>query len=318
MKRIVLKDVKSFVLENPILVVVLFLILIAVGYSSATQIHGFLIQTGVVKSSLAPDAPIVYIKQPATLKESSLPITPTTVEPTVAKTPRSVVAPTPSSVGGVEPASSSGGAVATGYTSSNWAGYFATGGSYSSVSGSWTVPRPSGNGVSTSGDAAWIGIGGATTTDLIQVGTEDQVSASGQVYTAIFYELLPASAKIVTTVPINPGDVITASLFGVNNVWTIKATDVTTGQVFQTTVGYASSLSSAEWIEEDPSLETGELAPFDNFGTISFTGGSAVRNGVSGSIVAVGGKALTLVNAAGRSLATPSGLSGGSFNVTRN
>lgn len=301
--------------KYPILVTILFIIVLGVAYAGYGQAHSILIRTGDIATGPAPDAPAVYI-EPGTLKETAPPIAPTTIAPAVAKAPRTIAAPTPSSVGGIEP--SSGGAIATGLTSSNWAGYVATSGTYSGISGSWTVPHPTGNGVAVTGDAAWIGIGGANTTDLIQVGTEDQVSADGQVYSAIFYELLPASAKIVTTVAVNPGDVMSASLSGSNNVWTIRVTDVTTGQTFQTTVGYASSLSSAEWIEEDPSLGSGELAPFDNFGTVSFTNGTATRNGVNTSIAAVGGQALTLVNTAGRSLATPSGLNGGNFSVTRN
>jgi hypothetical protein len=56
---------------------------------------------------------------------------------------------------------------------SNWSGYDETSskGTYSSVGGSWTVPRVT----STSGNsysASWIGIDGANNLHLIQTGTE--------------------------------------------------------------------------------------------------------------------------------------------------
>src|SRR6185503_10225868 len=59
-------------------------------------------------------------------------------------------------------------------TSTNWSGYAATGGTYTSVTGTWTVPTVS---ATTAGaDATWVGIGGINSTDLIQAGTEATVS----------------------------------------------------------------------------------------------------------------------------------------------
>src|SRR5580658_4257781 len=55
-------------------------------------------------------------------------------------------------------------------TSRNWAGYDATNGSYTSVSGTWTIPNATGSG-HTSADAEWVGIGGIANQDLIQSGT---------------------------------------------------------------------------------------------------------------------------------------------------
>jgi len=62
--------------------------------------------------------------------------------------------------------------------SQNWAGYAAIEGSYTSVSATWTVPDiglASAAGI----DAAWVGIGGVTGTDLIQAGTQATVSGGG-------------------------------------------------------------------------------------------------------------------------------------------
>src|SRR5205823_4505153 len=64
-------------------------------------------------------------------------------------------------------------------SSHNWSGYAASGGRYTAVSGTWTVPEfspESAFGI----DATWVGIGGVRSRDLIQAGTEQTVSGSGQ------------------------------------------------------------------------------------------------------------------------------------------
>src|SRR5205823_11050596 len=53
--------------------------------------------------------------------------------------------------------------------SQNWAGYAATGGAYTGVSAAWTIPDIAF--ISSPGvDAAWVGIGGVRSRDLIQAG----------------------------------------------------------------------------------------------------------------------------------------------------
>lgn len=177
-----------------------------------------------------------------------------------------------------------------------------------------------GNGLSTSADATWIGIGGVTAGDLIQVGTQDTVSAGGQVSTAAFYELLPNVSQPVPGVTVSAGDAITASLRQVtSSQWAISITDETNGQSYTGAVPYASSLSSAEWIEEDPSYSSGRQVPFDNFGTVSFTGGSTTVNGSPVDIAGSDAQAVAMLNRAGQTVATPSALNtdGASFSITR-
>lgn len=326
MIRAKLRKIWSVARRYPVISLVVAAVLIS---SLAYGLYAAIAWPGFTAAKYAPDAPMIIESSPKVIPKDTIPVAPTAVEPAIAKTPHLAVVPSaPADVSGLTPVSSgsgssttsSGATVSTGYTSSNWAGYFATMGGYTGISGTWTVPRPTGNGVSTSGDAAWIGIGGATTSDLIQVGTAHQVAANGQVAVAIFYEMLPASAIIVSSVTVSPGDVISASLTGSGNVWTIRATDVTTGQVFSITVNYTSSLSSAEWIEEDPSYSSGQLMPFDNFGSVTFSGGSATRSGVTANILALGAQEVTMVNSSGQAIATPSSLNGAGngFSVTRN
>ena len=200
-------------------------------------------------------------------------------------------------------------------TSSNWSGYSATGGSFTSVTGTWTVPTVA---TTTSGaDATWVGIGGITSNDLIQAGTQASVS-NGEVAYDAWIEMLPASSKPVS-LSVNPGDSITVSITQKSALdWTISMKNNTTGGAYNTTVQYRSSNSSAEWVQEAPSVNRGTV-PLDDFGTLKFNAASAVRDGSTFKLNALGPQAITMVNGARQALAVPSviGADGASFSVTR-
>lgn len=197
---------------------------------------------------------------------------------------------------------------------SNWAGYVATGGNYTSVSGSWVVPSPSANGIN-SADAAWVGIGGVTSNDLIQAGTQNFVSANGDVQTAAFYELLPDTSVDLSSISVNSGDSVSVTVSQISSgEWSIYFIDNTNGQSSTTNVYYDSSLSSADWIEEDPSDGIGQI-PFDDFGSISFSDCQTTVNASAQSISSANGQALTMVSGDGSDLATTSSLDGNGFTV---
>jgi hypothetical protein len=206
----------------------------------------------------------------------------------------------------------------TSNTTSNWAGYSATGGNFTSVRGSWIVPNASGVGVN-SADAAWVGIGGVSTNDLIQAGTQNIVNADGQVQTSAFYEILPDISQNISSLIVSPGDSVSVSINETSyDNWAINFKDNTNGQSSSTNLNYDSSLSSAEWIEEDPSDGYSEI-PFDDFGSIQFTGGQTTENGTTESIAGAKGLALTMVSSDGsQELAGTSNLAsdGSSFTVT--
>jgi hypothetical protein len=196
----------------------------------------------------------------------------------------------------------------------------ATSGAFSGISASWAATRAAGTGTTTSADATWIGIGGVSTNDLIQVGTQNIITPNGQVSTAAFYELLPNYSQSISSVTVTPGDTITASLVKISgNQWTISITDQTNGQSYTNSVSYASSQSSAEWIEEDPSFSTNRQIPFDNFGTASLADGATIINGSAVSIAGSQAQAITMLNKAGQTVATPSaiGSDGASFSITQ-
>ncbi|HET7060461.1 MAG TPA: G1 family glutamic endopeptidase [Candidatus Saccharimonadales bacterium] len=239
----------------------------------------------------------------------------TKVEPVVKPAPTAKVSGlTPTS-----PAAPSGSSqVTTGYTSLNWSGYLATNAAFTSVSGSWTATNAAGNGASTSADSTWIGIGGVTSGDLIQVGTQNIISASGNRTTSAFYEMLPAASINITSMTVTAGDSMSASVSEIgSSVWSISITDNTTGGSFTKTVSYGSSLSSAEWIEEDPSYAGGSLVPFDSFNEAVFTSASAVANGATVNLNSSTAQPVIMVNNSGTYIAVPSTISGGnSFTVT--
>lgn len=208
-------------------------------------------------------------------------------------------------------------------TSFNWGGYEAINGTYTSISGTWTIPTvPSAT--STEADATWIGIGGVKSKDLIQAGTQAVINGSGAPVYQAWYETLPqATTQVPLTV--SPGDSMSATLTQTSAAsgatpaeWSVTIRDNTTGQSYQTSIAYNSSLSSAEWIEEMPS-DGSSFVPLDNFGTASFSNGMTTVNGNLETIAGANAQELTMVNSGGQTLAATSalGADGESFTVTR-
>jgi len=155
----------------------------------------------------------------------------------------------------------------------NWAGYTAV---YSlsdpkplvtGVSGSWVVPQVQISQNDTY-SAVWVGIGGFFGHSLIQTGTE-QDSVGGTVQYFAWYELLPSDEVVIASMAVSSGDEITASISlenSVLNIWSIRISDLTTGQSFIQDVYYNSSRLSAEWVVErhDVNNPISELANFGN------------------------------------------------------
>lgn len=102
-------------------------------------------------------------------------------------------------------------------TSNNWSGYAETtaqtGQKFTKVVAEWVVPSvatmKSTNAVGCS--ALWDGIGGATSKDLIQLGTDSCSNASQTGYFA-WYEILPAAGVEIPSLAIQPGDRVLATL----------------------------------------------------------------------------------------------------------
>jgi hypothetical protein len=187
------------------------------------------------------------------------------------------------------------------------------------VTGTWTVPQPRVSGAPGVG-ATWVGIGGVSSHDLIQAGTQDVAAGGGQAQFQTWIEMLPAASQQVP-LAVEPGDSVTVSIIeqgAGTGVWQISMKNNTSGRSYQASVTYASSYSSAEWIEEAPTGSSGIL-PLDQFNSVSFSAASATQNGQTVDLTQASAQAITMLNGNGQPLAVPSGIGGdgSSFNVAR-
>ncbi len=200
--------------------------------------------------------------------------------------------------------------------SSNWSGYAATTGTFTGVTGTWTVPQTQSSGNLAAG-ATWVGIGGVTSRDLIQAGTQQTTTPSGAVQYEAWVETLPRASQPVPFT-VNPGDSVTVTINNQGgNQWKINFVNHTTGETYQTTMQYASSQSSAEWIEEAPSVGQ-RILPIANFGTLQFSSGTAVENGKTVTIAQSGAQPITMASSRGGAVVTPTALTsnGQGFSVS--
>ena len=180
--------------------------------------------------------------------------------------------------------------------SSNWSGYAvtsptATAVSYTSVTGTWTVPTanctPADAGASS---AVWVGLGGysETSQELEQTGTSADCDQAGHASYYIWYELVPADS-VNLKVKIMPGDVIASSVVVNGTDVLVQVNDRTRHVIFTRHLSMASpDLSSAEWIAEAPSQcsDSGYCPQLSltRFTPVVFTRSFAKGNNAGGTI----------------------------------
>lgn len=174
--------------------------------------------------------------------------------------------------------------------SQNWAGYVASGKTFSSVSGSWTEPTiNAGQSSDPSYSAVWVGLGGTSSSSskLEQIGTGADY-ANGQTDYYAWYELLPAG-QVKLNLAIHPGDKISAKVSVSGNSVTMSLADNTTGQSVTKTLQMSNpDTSSAEWIVEAPAAQTDggsyQILPLADFSNVTFSSASATAGGHTGAI----------------------------------
>ena len=150
-------------------------------------------------------------------------------------------------------------------TSPNWSGYLVTGKpsgsvSYTGVTGTWTVPTATcGNKLAAGGSSTvWIGLGGYTTKDQEEVGTDSNCNAKDQPIYYAWFELLPYIAFNVfptKTDVVQPGDTMVGLVKSLAiNLVEVSITDQTRNWTFERNITYSSQdLTTAEWMVEAPS-----------------------------------------------------------------
>ena len=194
-------------------------------------------------------------------------------------------------------------------TSTNWAGYAATGSTYTSVSTTFTQPKVT----CSSGDqysSFWVGLDGYSSSTVEQTGTEADCVGSTAEYSA-WYELYPAY-PVTYSNTVRPGDVITETVsFSGSSTYTMTVKDTTEGWTKTTTKSSSGdSRSSAEVIAEAP--YSGGVLPLANFGTVNFS--SSTVNGAS--LSSASPTSINMTTSSGTVKASTGSLSGGSFAIT--
>ncbi|KND86593.1 Aspergillopepsin-2 [Tolypocladium ophioglossoides CBS 100239] len=161
--------------------------------------------------------------------------------------------------------------------SSNWAGAVQIGNGFTRVEGTITVPQVSGE--ANSAVSAWVGIDGDTCSSaILQTG----VSFYGDGSFDAWYEWIPDVAHSFANFQFGVGDQIRMTVDASSltaGVATLE--NLSNGQtVSHTFSNPPSSLceTNAEWIVEDFE-SNGQLVPFANFGSVTFTGASASGSG---------------------------------------
>jgi hypothetical protein len=198
----------------------------------------------------------------------------------------------------------------------NWSGYAVTPSSddITAVNSSFVVPTA--GAVPPGFAATWTGIGGYSSSDLIQAGVSENSlpsnSVVGDQYSA-WYELLPASETEITdcsgnsSCPVSPGDKVTVSIAQAGtDKWTISMADPTESWTWTKTVAYTSSESSAEWILEAPTLVAQTLLA--NVGTVAFGPTSTYVAGGKTYTIAEGSPTEIVLSPGAVDEATPSAL----------
>jgi hypothetical protein len=196
-------------------------------------------------------------------------------------------------------------------TSSNWAGYAVTGGTYTSVSATWTQPAVNCSVTPTGWSSFWVGLDGDTSSTVEQTGTEADCSNGHPVYSG-WYEMYPKFPSTYAN-PVAAGDHMSASVTTSNGSFVLTLTDSTRGWTQRTTARLKrAKLASAEVIAEAPSSSGGVL-PLADFGTVGF--GSATANGATLTSSTAGLDPITMISGS-TVKAQPSSIGSGSFTVT--
>lgn len=122
--------------------------------------------------------------------------------------------------------STAGGAGYQAITGSNWSGWAAVGGPFTSVSAAWSVPTVRCS-ARTQVAGPWVGLGGVATGSVQQTGVEVSCASGTPAYRA-WYESAP-QPPVYHPDPIGQGDRMTASVRRTAHGYTLTIADTTRG-----------------------------------------------------------------------------------------
>jgi Peptidase A4 family len=180
----------------------------------------------------------------------------------------------------------------------NWSGYVATGKpghvvKYSSVTGTWTVPKAickKGEGAASS--TVWVGLGGYKTTNQEEVGTNSNCDKHGKPVYFAWFELVPYLAY--QTFPninhkVSAGDEVTGLVKILNyRLVELKVVNHTRGWTFMRKINFTSQdATTADWIVEAPATcvqYTCQEASLADFRSVTMRGISATGDGAKGNL----------------------------------
>ena len=165
-------------------------------------------------------------------------------------------------------------------TSSNWSGYAAHSGTFTSVSASWVEPTGHcGSGRQYS--SFWVGLDGYNSSSVEQTGSEVDCSGGSPRYYS-WYEMFP-KFPVNFSNTVAPGDHFTGSVtYNGGGSFTLKLSDTTKGWTHTEHKTLASARrSSAEVIIEAPSSSSGVL-PLADFGTVNITNAQVNGSAIGG------------------------------------
>jgi len=178
--------------------------------------------------------------------------------------------------------------------STNWSGYVANTGTYTSVSSSWVMPTVS---CTATGIVSFeIGLDGWGDSSVVENGTAVDCRSGSPRYYA-WWELYPTNSEQDYSVTVQPGDSLASTItYGSDGQYHLALSDSTQGWTENTTVAAPSGAknASAEILTALPSIN-GSTSPLPQFTPVHFTGSTV--NG--GTLQAAGAQALDLVNSGG-------------------
>ena len=207
------------------------------------------------------------------------------------------------------------------YASANWSGYAVLGHDFTQALGTWTVPAVDCTLDPNSSASFWVGIDGWENATVEQTGTDSDCDGIHASYYA-WYEFAPNGGVTITSVPVAPGDQMSAEVDYDGTHFVVTTTNTTTGASYSIAAPFpAAQRASAEWIAE----ANGYF--LSDFGTVHFGpdfthigANAATDSSTSGSIGDFGTRvqASVIANDQREDLAVPSFLSldGSSFTVS--